>query len=497
MASLVLPGAGQLLVGRRRRGIFLLGVVAAATAAVAWVASLGAVRAVELLVAPRALLVLLFGNLLLLGFRLFATLDAYIVGARPHAQPPAPRSRIAAVGTATALLLLGGAVVAPHALAGFYAVRAQELLDAVFLAESPPEPDLTAAPEPGADAVDPDDPNGTVGPPVDPSDALPDDLPDAPAPEPIPVPAEQPTGNPWLDQERLTFALLGSDAGPGRWAGRIDTMLVVTVGAETGDAAIFSIDRYLKDFPLPDRLAEVYAAHCPYGDGWEYLNALYTCGDQRIPDEFAALYPDHEDPAAAAVAEVLGELLGLPVHHHALVDMAGFVKVIDAFGGVEVDIASAFRVRMSPAEEGGEWQLHDIPDGVQQLDGEEALAFVRQRSATGDADRMRRQRCLITSVAARAEPTTVLFRFPQIARAIEDHAATDIPLDRLPGLVDLLGIVDIDRVVTVGLGPPTYRGADHRPDVGLIQDRVQQVLADPDAALEADRTAEQGTAVCG
>ncbi|TVR35850.1 MAG: hypothetical protein EA388_05765 [Nitriliruptor sp.] len=146
--------------------------------------------------------------------------------------------------------------------------------------------------------------------------------------------------------------LVRRDAGPGRTGERIDAILVASLDPETGDVAVFSVDRYLADLPLPSRLEEVYRTHGPQGDGWELILALYRCADERAPEEFAAVYPTAEDPAAAAMIDVLSGLLGLGVPYDAMVDMAGFVDVVDALGGVEVDLGQPVRVRMSPPTAG-------------------------------------------------------------------------------------------------------------------------------------------------
>jgi polyisoprenyl-teichoic acid--peptidoglycan teichoic acid transferase len=177
--------------------------------------------------------------------------------------------------------------------------------------------------------------------------------------------------------------------------------------------------------------------------------------------------------------------------------MAGFVGIVDALGGVEVELAEPLRVRMSPAQVGEDWYTVDLPAGEQLLDGEEALAFVRVRERDGgDADRMRRQRCLMNSVARTADVGAILRGFPNIAQAIEEHVTTSIPLQLLPELIEATGAIDADRMITIGFGPPDYRGWDHRPDVERIQQRVRQVLRDPDAAIEQAANAEAGDEVC-
>jgi polyisoprenyl-teichoic acid--peptidoglycan teichoic acid transferase len=494
--SAIVPGAGHLAIGERRRGAVLLLLTLALLGAVGLTASLGPMALLALLLRPGALTWLSAVNVTLLGFRLFAALDAYTVGSRPSAEPAYPRTPAAATAMMTALLVLTLVAGAPHAVAGYYTVAAQDLLDGVFVA------DVRAASEPPAATTHEDgaigDPSAAGAPavgdgtPDGPTPAPSDDLRD-PALQPPPPPDPlSPVGNPWFEQDRINVAVLGSDAGPGRWGARIDSLLVASVDPHSGDVAIFSLSRSLTDFPVPDRLAEVYHAHCAVGPGWEYLNAVYTCGVSRVPDAFAAIYPDAADPAAAATADVLGELLGIPVEHHALVDMGGFVGIVDALGGVEVAVGSPMRVRLSPPDEDSEWRVYDIPAGVQTLDGPEALAFVRSRSAESDRERMRRQRCLLASVATRTEPLSLLRRFPSLAGAIEQHVTTSVPVAQLPDLLPVLAAVERDRVVATGVGP----GGGGAPDIAQMHAQVAAILEDPGAAANVLESAEEGDDVC-
>ncbi len=491
IASLLLPGSGQLMLRRWGKGAALLAVPVLVTAGVAWVArSHTVVELAAWALQPHVLTALVVANLVVLALRLYATFDAYADGARPPAEPVLPRSTWGAIGTTVALVALAIVATAPHAAVGYYAAATEGMIDAVFDEGDREAADLLP------DPVPPEEADEVPEPPHDPGEA--DTSEHGPREDPPgPVEVPPPPQNPWIEADRITIALLGSDAGPGRRGDRIDSLLVATVAPDTGDAAIFSVDRYLADFPLPERLAEVYAAHCPYGPGWEYLNALYRCGHERVPEEFAALYPHADDPAAAAVADVLGELVGIDVPHYAMVDMAGFVGVVDALGGVEMELPEPLRVRMSPATADSDWYTVDLPAGTQVLDGEEAIAFARFRDQDGgDADRMRRQRCLVDSVVARADIGTILLGYPALAGAVGEHVTTSIPLAGLPDLLEVLPRIDHGRLVTIGFGPPDYRGWDHVPDTEAIQTRVRQALTDPDTALAEGATAEAGGAVC-
>jgi polyisoprenyl-teichoic acid--peptidoglycan teichoic acid transferase len=497
--SVLVPGAGHLAIGERRRGGVLLSLTLGLVAGIGLAASLGPLELLALLLRPGALTWLTALNLALLGFRLVAALDAYALGARPATVPAQPRTPIAATALLTTLALLAVLVGAPHVVAGYYTVAAQDLLDSVFVAQAGPDDAAADRPAPatpdrgdGLLAAAPDATAPDAAAPTGPLPA-PSDDPSDPALQPPPPPDPlSPVGNPWFAQDRINLAVLGSDAGPGRWGARIDSLLVVSVEPRDGDVAIFSLSRSVTDFPLPDRLAEVYRRHCPVGPGWEYLNAVYTCGVSRVPEAFAAIYPDATDPAAAATADVLGELLGIPVEHYAMVDMGGFVGIVDALGGVEVAVGSPLRVRLSPPDEDSDWRVYDIPAGVQTLDGPEALAFVRSRSAESDRERMRRQRCLLASLATRTDPLSLLRRFPSLAGAIEEHVTTSVPVDQLPDLLPVLAAIERDRMVATGVGPI----AGGVPDVAQMHAQVAAILADPGAAANVLDAAEEGDDVC-
>ena len=465
MLSALLPGLGQ-LVARRWRRAWALVAAAALLGLLGWWLRPAPEVLLSLVVRPEARPWLHASNGLLLLLRLGAAVDAYLITVRPPAIPLVPRTATAMVGTAAALTLVLAAVALPHAALGYTVQRTGEVLDQVLVAEA-------------AGAVPQDGQQAPGRPSTDPAPSRTDPAPTRTDPARTPTsPAALPQApaNPWQENERLTVAVLGSDAGPGRVGARLDALLVASLDTSTGAAALFSVDRYLAGFPVPEHLDELYHANCTEGEGWRYLNALYTCGVERIDTELAALYPDSADPAAQAVTDTLAELLDLQIDHHALVDMAGFVAVVDALGGIELELEQPLRVRMSPAQQGSPWRTVDLPSGRQQLDGEQALAYARVRGAGGDAARMQRQRCLVAGSLAAADLPGLLRGFPALATAVEQHLVTDVATTELPQLLRLLLEIELGPVVAEGFGPPGYRGADHAPDVTAIRERTAVLL---------------------
>lgn len=502
--SAFVPGVGHLAVGRRKLGLILVGMSLLTVAVVwGWAARQSTTGLIAWLIRPTVLTWLLIVNMAILLARTAVAVHAYRAAlGRLHLGTKGP--------LAVAVLVVAALVVVPHGAAAYVTLRSQAVLNAVFLPstsstferDAPPVDDLMSGDAAGGDAdgvVDHDEtdegdsgeasgpangadgPNGTTGE---------NDEGGAGS-----VVSDAASANPWIVSGRLTLALLGSDAGPGRHSARTDALMVVSVDTSTGTAAVFSIDRYLRDFPVPDRIAADYEEICAAGGAWDYLNALYTCATGRGAAAFAALYPDAADPGSQALTDTLALLLDLPIAHYAKADMEGFVRLVDALGGVEIDLVDPITVRMSPAHDDTDWRVFEMHQGRQTMDGETALAFARMRDP-GDGPRMRRQRCLVTSVVENTGVTEVLRRFGDLSTAIESHVVTNIPLAALPDLIEVVARVDHRALVGVGFGPPTYRGEHHVPQVSLIRQRVDDILNDPSAAQEQARTVEGSEEVC-
>jgi LCP family protein required for cell wall assembly len=439
-SSLVVPGVGQLLLGERRRGRAMLAVTGLLLLAAMWQRSRGIASAAELLVHPRATATLLVGSAALALFHLYATIDAFRSGLA-GVTPPTPQ-RSATLGTAAVLVSLSIAAVTPHAVAANYVLVLDETLERVFADRN--ETTVAGGTVTGGERARPD--------------------------------VEMVDAGRWLEEDRFSVAVLGSDAHPTRPGARLDALLVLSVDPGAGRATVFSVERHLRDFPLPGRFARLWEESCQgLAPGWELLNALYRCGDEVLADEVAKLHPAAPDPAAAAVAAALGELLELPIDHYVMVDMQGFVELVDAFGGIRLDLDG-------PAADGCDWRNFDVRPESSELDGKAALELVRERDGTSSADRMGRQRCLLAAVAREAEASSLLWRFGSVAGVLREHLGTSLPMDDLPRLIALLGHLDRDHIETVGFERPDYVSADGRPRVEEIRAAVQRALDGPTLA---------------
>jgi polyisoprenyl-teichoic acid--peptidoglycan teichoic acid transferase len=449
LLSCLVPGAGQVYLGYRRRGTAMLVVTALCLAvAVAFWSDPTAVS--SMLVQPRALLALLVADLGLLVFRMVAVLDAYLLGTRGGRTETAASGwrRGAAVGLAAIVVL----TTVPHAAVAYYDLQAHDLLTSVF-----------AGGDPSWQARHRDRNQSGKG------------LATA-------VPG------------RVTVLLLGGDAGPGRRGLRTDTMMVASLEAATGKVSLFGLPRNLVRVPLPDGPAADFFGECRCFP--RLLNELYAFAQDERPD----LFPHSRHPGIVAVAGAAEELLGLPIDHYALVDLLGFVDVVDALGGVTVNNGKPLRIEIDRLGRKGGQPAFDLPPGRRHLNGFAALAYSRSRETTSDYDRMQRQRCVLGSMAKQTDPSELLAAFPRLVKVLKRSVITDIPTSQLPGLME----VAAGRRVTmaaIGFTPPTYNAGWQSgypiPDVPKIQGAVRRLTGQPEGptttTLDADGSGATAT----
>jgi polyisoprenyl-teichoic acid--peptidoglycan teichoic acid transferase len=271
--------------------------------------------------------------------------------------------------------------------------------------------------------------------------------------------------------------LLGGDAGPDRQGLRTDTMIVASIELKTGKAALFGLPRNLVQVPLPPGPAADFFG----GGGFPRpLNELYAFAELERRD----LFPAGRRPGVLAVAGVAETMLGLPIDHYALVDLKGFVGVVDALGGVTVEVIKPIRVEVDRLGTEGPQPAYVLQPGRRKMSGFTALAYVRSRKTTSDYDRMQRQRCMLGSLARQTDPAEVLRAFPKLVNVVKRSIATDIPAGRLPALLEAVGGRRA-AVSTVGFTPPTYAAGWSAgypiPDVPRIRRTVRKLLRLPGA----------------
>jgi len=505
----VFPGLGHGYVGRWWRAIAMVVPTIALIALLIVVARTPRFDILGVLVSPSVLRGILVANLLIVVWRVAAIADPYRL-ARSDKSP----------WTTATVLLLGFLVALPHVVIARYTLDAASALDQVFVTGEPvplvsleePRDTVTAANH-GEVIVPVPDPASavSVAPVVAPSSgdlvfkagigdpeavALPPE-----SAQPRSIPLASLLGSDYDGLNRVTILLVGGDGGPGRSGNRTDSIMVATFDTETGKSAVFGIPRNMTHALLPEEwntaFVDIEKQLTPWderrqwtdedGDGEpdqfepcfcfpDQINAIYP-----YTRKWVDTYPDEVDPGLAALRDTLQIMLGLEIDYYAMVNMSGFVRLVDALGGVRAYVTGSVQTEVSPAREGEDWIKIDLRPGWQRLNGHEALAYVRERRSVSDYTRMKRQRCLLKAVAAEADPVTIATRFSGIARAVASSVRTDIPIELLPSLLRHGSSLDLNDIATIGFVPPYYTPTvDHRgkptPDLLRIHAMVRWAL---------------------
>jgi LCP family protein required for cell wall assembly len=190
------------------------------------------------------------------------------------------------------------------------------------------------------------------------------------------------------------------------------------------------------------------------------------------------LYPDAEakgsQPGIEATRDAAEGVLGLTLQYYVLIDMQGFADLVDALGGVDINVKEKLPI-------GGDENLNGVVGwiypGKQHMNGYTAQWYARSRHGTSDYDRMARQRQLQDAILKQVNPVNVVSKFQDIAKAGTQVVKTDIPQSTLGYFVDLGMKTRKIPVTTLELVPPTIDPTD--PDYTEIHKLVKQAVTPP------------------
>ena len=205
-----------------------------------------------------------------------------------------------------------------------------------------------------------------------------------------------------LNAQPLTILLLGVDrrsdeSGPAR----SDSMILAGFRPDAGRASLLSIPR----------------------DLWVTIPGV---GEQRIN---AAMVFGH-DPANASSApqltvDTVEQAFRRPVDRYVVVDFQTFVRLVDALGGIEIDVPEAIVDTEYPTPDYGVTTIRFDP-GPQVLDGEQALVYARTRHDDSDFGRSERQQQVIGAIATKLLDPATWLRAPQVVQVLRSGVQTDL-----------------------------------------------------------------------
>ncbi len=227
--------------------------------------------------------------------------------------------------------------------------------------------------------------------------------------EPTPTPYQLPN---WDKKERVNIVLIGVDKREDDEFARTDTIILVSVDPIGKTVGLMSLPRDLK-VSIP-------------GYGEDKINAAYVRGEMdKRPGGGIGL-----------LQRTIARNFDVPVHYYAQVDFGGFVKIVDTFGGVNVDVPYPIKDDEYPTETYGYTGLY-FAAGLQHLDGRSALRYARTRHDDSDFGRARRQQEVLLALRQQALDPQLLSKITPLLAIVGDSVRTDLPREQWLALAKL------------------------------------------------------------
>jgi LCP family protein required for cell wall assembly len=279
---------------------------------------------------------------------------------------------------------------------------------------------------------------------------------------------------------RYNVLLLGGDAGAGRWGLRPDSLTVASIDEETGRTVLISLPRNMSSFPF--REGSVMDRKFP--DGFDcddcYLNGVSTWAGDHTD-----LFRHSKHPGVDATIMAVEGITGLEVSYWAMVNLEGFKDLVDAFGGVTLNVRETIPVGL-PTDS----YFRYIEPGTHVLDGQETLWFARARYGSDDYSRMARQKCVMNAMLHQVSPQSAFQNFSKIAKASSEMVSTNIPTSEVDRFLELGMKARSQKVSTVSLVPPRVNTAD--PDIDEIHEMIALAIDRAEGDAPPPETAKKG-----
>lgn len=228
------------------------------------------------------------------------------------------------------------------------------------------------------------------------------------------------------DEGHTNILLLGAGGGDHDGADLTDTIMIASLNHEKKTISLVSFPR----------------------DLWIDLPNYQSSRINKIYDNLnSSLGPDQ---ALNVLRENIEKISNLEIPYLLKIDFAGFVKVIDTLGGVDVLVEKSIYDTAYPTYD-RRYETFSLEAGEQHLDGETALKYARSRHSSSDFDRAQRQQQLINAIKLKAEEANFLSSPLLLKRLYEDfkeHIQTNMSIMELIALAQFAKDFDRDNMTT-------------------------------------------------
>ena len=197
-------------------------------------------------------------------------------------------------------------------------------------------------------------------------------------------------------KDKATIMIMGVDERDDD-VGRSDTLMIASIDPKTNQASLLSVPR--------DTRVKIK------GHGFDKVNAAYAYGKERLSQD------------------TVENLLGVSIDHYIIINTKSFKKIIDAIGGIDIDVPKRMHYEDPWDDDGG--LIIDFQPGMQHMDGAKAVTYVRYRDEEGDLGRIRRQQDFVRACMEKIVSPSIIPKLPAVIKEVMDSIETDLSFRQL------------------------------------------------------------------
>ena len=197
-------------------------------------------------------------------------------------------------------------------------------------------------------------------------------------------------------KDKSTIMIMGVDERADD-VGRSDTLMIATIHPKLDQAALLSIPR--------DTRVKIK------GHGYDKINSAYAYGGEKLTQS------------------TVEDFLGVNMDHYIIVNVKAFQRIIDAIGGVDIDVEKRMYYEDPWDDDGG--LLIDLRPGLQHMDGKTAVTYVRYRDEEGDIGRIKRQQAFMQACMDKVTSPSIIPKLPSVIAEVFESVKTDLSVRQL------------------------------------------------------------------
>ncbi len=204
-------------------------------------------------------------------------------------------------------------------------------------------------------------------------------------------------------KDKATIMIMGVDERDDD-VGRSDTLMIASIDPKTNQASLLSVPR--------DTRVKIK------GHGFDKVNAAYAYGKEKLSQD------------------TVENLLGVSIDHYVIINTKSFKKIIDAIGGIDIDVPKRMHYEDPWDDDGG--LIIDFHPGMQHMDGAKAVTYVRYRDEEGDLGRIRRQQDFVRAFMEKLVSPSIIPKLPTVIKEVMGSLETDLSFRQLLEFVGTL-----------------------------------------------------------